>query len=103
MAALLRDLHAPARGRGHRRGRQGSGARPLRVLQEARLRYPRERPRRRPETGLNVPADKDVLGKADALLRRGTPIGSTTGAVPVLTELIEAPAPPDLPGELARE
>jgi hypothetical protein len=46
-----------------------------------------------------VPADKDVLGKADALLRRagGSPIGTATGGVPVLTELIEAPAPPDEP------
>ena len=52
-----------------------------------------------------MPADKDVMGKADALLRRagGSPIGTATGGVPVLTELIEAPAPPDEPGELARE
>ena len=50
-------------------------------------------------------ADKDVLGKADAMMRRagGTPIGSTTGAVPVLTELVEAPRVPDPQGELARE
>jgi len=38
-------------------------------------------------------ADKDVLGKADALLRRHSlPLpgsGSDTGGVPVLTELIE--------------
>lgn len=51
--------------------------------------------------------DKDVLGKADALLRRHSlPLpgsGGETGGVPVLTELIEptpAPAPqapsPDL-------
>ena len=39
--------------------------------------------------------DKDVLGKADALLRRhslalpGT--GSESGAVPVLTEMVEPP------------
>jgi len=40
-------------------------------------------------------ADKDVLGKADALLRRHSlPLpgsGSDTGGVPVLTELIEPP------------
>jgi hypothetical protein len=40
-------------------------------------------------------ADKDVLGKADALLRRHSlPLpgsGGDTGGVPVLTELIEAP------------
>jgi hypothetical protein len=40
-------------------------------------------------------ADKDVLGKADALLRRHSlPLpgsGGDTGGVPVLTELVEAP------------
>ena len=40
-------------------------------------------------------ADKDVLGKADALLRRHSlPLpgsGSDTGGVPVLTELIDSP------------
>ena len=41
-------------------------------------------------------SDKDVLGKADALLRRHTLAapgeGSDTGGVPVLTDLIEDPA-----------
>ena len=40
-------------------------------------------------------ADKDVLGKADALLRRhALPLpgsGSDTGGVPVLTEFVEQP------------
>ena len=50
--------------------------------------------------------DKDVLGKADALLRRHSialpGAGSESGAVPVLTEMVEPPparaqdAPPDL-------
>jgi hypothetical protein len=53
---------------------------------------------------MSTPTDKDVLGKADALLRRagGSPIGTATGGVPVLTELVEAPAPPDEEAELAR-
>ena len=54
---------------------------------------------------MSVPPDKDVLGKADALLRRagiGSPIGTTTGAVPVLTELFEAPPAADPEAELAR-
>ena len=51
---------------------------------------------------MSVPPDKDVLGKADALLRRGSPIGTTTGAVPVLTELVESPPPPNEEAELAR-
>jgi hypothetical protein len=55
-----------------------------------------------------MPADKDVLGQADALLRRhamGT-IGTATDAhgVPVLTEMIGAPQPPeDESAVLARE
>ena len=40
-------------------------------------------------------ADKDVLGKADALLRRHSlpppGSGSDTGGVPVLTEIVEPP------------
>jgi hypothetical protein len=39
--------------------------------------------------------DRDVLGKADALLRRGIKPpadGSETGGVPVLTDLVETPA-----------
>lgn len=43
-------------------------------------------------------SDKDVLGKADALLRRHTLAapgeGSDTGGVPVLTDLIEDPSAP---------
>lgn len=37
--------------------------------------------------------DKDVLGKADALLRRHSIAlpGSESGAVPVLTEMVEPP------------
>ena len=41
-------------------------------------------------------ADKDVLGRADGLMRRhALPLpgsGSDTGGVPVLTEFVEAPA-----------
>lgn len=39
--------------------------------------------------------DKDILGKADALLRRGSapPGGSDTAGFPVLTDLFEAPSP----------
>ena len=50
-------------------------------------------------------ADKDVLGKADALLRRhSTTPGADTGAVPVLTDLVQDPAPPRTPAdELAYE
>ena len=50
--------------------------------------------------------DKDVLGKADALLRRHavTPPagGSDTGGVPLLTELVEPP-PGEVNDALARE
>ena len=50
--------------------------------------------------------DKDIFGKADALLKRHTPprVGTETGGVPVLTDLLENPAAaagPDDP--LARE
>lgn len=53
---------------------------------------------------MSVPPDKDLLGKADALLRRagGSPIGTSTGGVPVLTELVEAPPAPAPESELAR-
>ena len=36
-------------------------------------------------------ADKDIFGKADALLRRhtGSPVGTDTGSVPVLTDFID--------------
>jgi len=51
-------------------------------------------------------SDKDVLGKADALLRRHAiplPGGSADSDVPVLTDLIEPkPAPPEPQSELAR-
>ena len=48
-------------------------------------------------------SDKDVLGKADALLRRhGTP-GSETGGVPVLTDLIHDPKARAATEELARD
>ena len=40
-------------------------------------------------------SDKDILGKADALLRRHSiaapASGSDTGGVPILTELVDAP------------
>jgi hypothetical protein len=55
-----------------------------------------------------MPADKDVLGQADALLRRHAigGVGTATDAhgVPVLTEMIEAPrAAEDESSALARE
>jgi hypothetical protein len=49
--------------------------------------------------------EKDILGKADGLMRRHAP-GADTGAVPVLTEMVGpgAPAtPPTVHGDLARE
>jgi hypothetical protein len=52
-----------------------------------------------------LPSDKDVLGKADALLRRHSVAppadGSQTGGVPVLTELVDAPAPEPPPVEFS--
>lgn len=49
--------------------------------------------------------DKDVFGRADALLRRNAPgapaTGSDTGGVPVLTDLVAEP--PDAAGELSSE
>jgi hypothetical protein len=55
-----------------------------------------------------VASDKDILGKADALLRRHTLAppadGSDTGGVPVLTDRIDvAPLAGDSPDDLARE
>ena len=51
--------------------------------------------------------DKDVLGKADALLRRhaisAPATGSDTGGVPILTELIDAPPLESDNEALARE
>ena len=46
--------------------------------------------------------EKDVLDKADALLRRHAPVGSETGTVPVLTDLVDDPAN-RLTSELARD
>ena len=54
-------------------------------------------------------SDKDVLGKADGLMRRhaisAPATGSDTGGVPILTELVDAPAFVGDPAseELARE
>ena len=53
-------------------------------------------------------SDKDVLGKADALLRRhalSSPAGASAdaGGVPILTELVDAPTFAGEEAELARE
>ena len=51
-------------------------------------------------------SDKDVIGQADALLRRHAPggaVGSETGAVPILTDLIDAPGRAEAGSELAQE
>lgn len=52
-----------------------------------------------------MPSDKEVLDKADALLRRhsiGAPAtGSETGGVPILTDFVDAGHGPQ--GELAKE
>lgn len=47
-------------------------------------------------------SDKDVLGKADALLRRHA-TGAETGGVPVLTDLVHDPRAKAAAEELARE
>ena len=47
-------------------------------------------------------ATDDVLGKADALLRRHA-LGTETGGVPVLTDLIDDPSAKAATEELARE
>lgn len=47
-------------------------------------------------------SEKDVLGKADALLRRHA-TGAETGGVPVLTELVHDPKAKAAAEELARE
>ena len=54
-----------------------------------------------------MPSDKDVAGRADALLRRST-TGSDTGGVPVLTELVgepphSEPPPVELSSTLAQD
>ena len=46
--------------------------------------------------------DKDVLGKADALLKRHA-VGTETGGVPVLTDLLEDPAVAEANAALARD
>src|SRR2546423_10683599 len=51
-------------------------------------------------------ADKEILAKADALLRRGVGTPGDAGGVPVLTDLVEMPlaGPGHAPqSELARE
>ena len=45
--------------------------------------------------------EKDVLGKADALLRRASGAGIDTGAVPMLTDIIDDPHGAN--AELARD
>ena len=47
--------------------------------------------------------DKDVLGKADALLRRHAPGGTETGGVPLLTDLVDDPAAAEAANALARD
>ena len=47
-------------------------------------------------------SDKDVLGKADALLRRHA-TGTEAGGVPVLTDLVHDPRAKAAAEELARE
>jgi hypothetical protein len=49
-------------------------------------------------------SDKDVIGKADALLRKHAgAVGTETGAVPILTDLIDAPGKADETAALAQE
>ena len=51
-------------------------------------------------------SDKDVLDKADALLRRhapSSPVGSDTGGVPVLTDIIGDPGAEKPGAELAAD
>ena len=48
-------------------------------------------------------SDKDVLDKADALLRRHAAAGGETGAFPILTDLVDDPAAKAATEELARE
>jgi hypothetical protein len=49
-----------------------------------------------------VASDKDVLGQADALLRRHA-VGTETGGVPVLTDLIHDPKAKAAAEALARD
>lgn len=48
-------------------------------------------------------SDKDILGKADALLRRHSGTSPDSGGVPVLTDLIDDPANAGATDQLARE
>ena len=51
-------------------------------------------------------SDKDIFGKADALLKRHSAArpGTETGGVPVLTDLVDGPAAPSAPADpIARE
>jgi hypothetical protein len=50
-----------------------------------------------------VANEKDVLGKADALLRRHAAAGTETGGVPVLTDLVHDPRQKAAIDELTRE
>jgi hypothetical protein len=52
---------------------------------------------------MTVASDKDVLGKADALLRRHGAAGTETGGVPVLTDLVHDPRAKAAIDELTRE
>ena len=47
-------------------------------------------------------SDKDVLEKADALLRRHAAVGSETGGVPVLTDLVDDESEAGAIAELTR-
>ena len=47
-------------------------------------------------------ADKDILNKADALLRRHA-AGADTGGVPVLTDLVHDPRTKPVKDEIARD
>lgn len=38
-------------------------------------------------------SDKDLLGKADGLMRRHSAVGTDTSAFPVLTDLVDTPPP----------
>jgi hypothetical protein len=50
-----------------------------------------------------VANEKDVLGKADALLKRHAAVGTETGGVPVLTDLVQDPRAKAAIDELTRE
>ena len=46
--------------------------------------------------------DKDLFGKADGLMRRAVnPVGTDTGAVPVLTDFIDPPPVPPVESVVA--